>query len=88
MAQRLRFKPVYLILLLPVVFWIMVSRSTAPKHIGLTDKTVAQWNTAVEKTITEPQRAAKLVAYKLLDACVMEEAQAVVSVHPLRESCD
>jgi len=65
-----------------------VSYSTAPKHTELTDKTVAQWHAAVEKTITEPQRAAKLVAYKLLNACVMEETQEVVSVHPLRESCD
>lgn len=61
MAQSVRFKSVYLlIVLIPIVLWISASCSTSPKQIELTDETVAQWDATVEKTITEPQRAARL----------------------------
>ena len=50
----------FLLALLPLAFWIVVSCSTAPKKVELTDETVAYWNATVEKTIKEPERAAKL----------------------------
>jgi len=50
----------FLLALLPLAFWIVVSCSTAPKKVELTDETVAQWNATVEKTIKEPERASKV----------------------------
>jgi len=55
------FKVAFLLLALtPLIFWILVSCSSAPKKVELTSETIAQWNVAVEKTIKEPQRAARL----------------------------
>jgi hypothetical protein len=45
---------------IPVVLWTLVSCSSTPGVSGLTDTKVADWNATVEKTIAEPQRAAKL----------------------------
>ena len=50
----------FLLALLPLAFWIVVSCSTAPKKVELTDETVAQWNATADKTIKEPERAAKI----------------------------
>ena len=60
MKQTWGYKVAFLLALVPMVFWIVVSCSSAPKSVALTDETVAQWNATVEKTIAEPQRAAKL----------------------------
>ena len=60
MKQTWGYKVAFLLALIPMVFWIVVSCSSAPKSVALTDETVAQWNAVVEKTIAEPQRAAKL----------------------------
>lgn len=60
MKQTWGYKVAFLLALIPMVFWIVVSCSSAPKSVALTDETVAQWNATVEKTIAEPQRAAKL----------------------------
>ena len=60
MKQTSGYKAAFLLALVPMVFWIVVSCSSAPKSVALTDETVANWNTTVEKTIAEPQRAAKL----------------------------
>jgi len=48
------------LLALPLTLLLFVSCSSAPKQVELTDDTTEQWNAAVEKTITEPERAAKL----------------------------
>ena len=48
------------VVLVPLVLALFVACSSSPKKQALTDETVAQWNAAVDKTITEPQRAAKL----------------------------
>ena len=51
---------ILLLALLPLMLWIVVSCSSASKKVELTDETVAKWNATVEKTIAEPQRAAKI----------------------------
>ena len=48
------------VVLVPLVLALFIACSSSPKKHALTDETVAQWNAAVDKTITEPQRAAKL----------------------------
>lgn len=48
------------LLALPLVFLLFVSCSSSPKKIELTDETTQQWNASVEKTIADPDRAAKL----------------------------
>ena len=48
------------VVLVPLVLALFVACSSSPKKHALTDETVAQWNATVDKTITEPQRAAKL----------------------------
>ena len=61
MKQISRYKYAYfLFVLAPLAFWLVVSCSSAPKHVALTEETVAQWNATVEKTIAEPQRTAKV----------------------------
>ena len=50
----------FFLALVPLMFWIVVSCSSTPKKVVLTEETVAHWNTTVEKTIKEPERAAKL----------------------------
>jgi uncharacterized coiled-coil DUF342 family protein len=48
------------LLALPLVFALFVSCSSSPKKVELTEETTQQWNEQVEKTIEEPERAAKL----------------------------
>ena len=48
------------VVLVPLVLALFVACSSSPKKHALTDETVAQWYATVDKTITEPQRAAKL----------------------------
>ena len=48
------------VVLVPLVLALIVACSSSPKKHALTDETMAQWNATVDKTITEPQRAAKL----------------------------
>jgi hypothetical protein len=45
---------------LPLVFLLFVSCSSSPKKVELTDETALEWNATVDKTIAEPERAAKL----------------------------
>ncbi len=49
-----------LLLAFPLAILLFVSCSSAPKQILLTEETTQHWNATVEKTIAEPQRAAKL----------------------------
>jgi DNA anti-recombination protein RmuC len=46
--------------LVPLAFWFVVSCSSTPAKVELSEETVAEWNAAVDKTIQDPQRAAKL----------------------------
>ena len=46
--------------LVPLVFMLFVSFSSTPEKVELTPETTQHWNAAVEKTIAEPERAAKL----------------------------
>ena len=48
------------VVLVPLVLALFVACSSSPKKHALTDETVVQWNATVDRTITEPQRAAKL----------------------------
>lgn len=50
----------FLLALLPLTFWILVSCSSAQQQVELTDETADEWKATVDKTIPEPQRAAKL----------------------------
>jgi hypothetical protein len=50
----------YMLVFVPLVLLLFVSCSSTPEKVTLTDETADQWNAAVEKTITEPERAAKL----------------------------
>jgi DNA anti-recombination protein RmuC len=45
---------------MPLAFWFVVSCSSTPAKVELSEETVAEWNAAVDKTIQDPQRAAKL----------------------------
>ena len=49
-----------LVALVPFAFMLFVSCSSTPKKVELTEETAQHWNAAVEKTIAEPERAAKL----------------------------
>ena len=60
MKQTSGYKTAFLWALMPLVLWMVVSCSSASKKDSLTDETVADWNATGEKTISEPQRAAKL----------------------------
>lgn len=46
----------------PLVLALFVSCSSSPKKVSLTEETTQHWNATVEKTIAEPERAAKLKA--------------------------
>ena len=50
----------FLLALIPLAFLIVVSCSSAPKKVELTDETAKHWNAVVDKTIAEPERSAKL----------------------------
>ncbi len=56
------YKATFLMALVPLVILLFVSCSSTPKKLSLDDETTGQWNAAVEKTIVQPQRAAKLKA--------------------------
>ena len=62
MNKRSGYKATFLMALVPLVILLFVSCSSTPEKISLDDETTGQWNTAVEKTIVQPQRAAKLKA--------------------------
>ena len=53
-------KIVFLMTLVPLVIAMVVSCSSAPEKVELTHETTQHWNAMVEKTIAEPERAAKL----------------------------
>jgi len=60
MKKSSGYKTTFLWALIPLALWMVVSCSSAPKKVSLTDETVADWNATVEKTISEPESTAKL----------------------------
>ena len=60
MQKNSKYNVAFLAALVPLVFMLFVSCSSAPEKIELTPETTQHWNATVEKTITEPERAAKL----------------------------
>jgi FtsZ-binding cell division protein ZapB len=50
----------FILALVPLVLALFVSCSSAPEKVELTPETTQHWNATVEKTIAEPERAAKL----------------------------
>ena len=60
MKKSSGYKTAFLWALIPLAFWMVVSCSSVSKKDALTDEIVADWNATVEKTISEPERAAKL----------------------------
>lgn len=69
------------LLALPLVLFLFVSCSSSPKKVELTDETAQQWNATVEKTIAEPERAAKLKQFgqQLIDvsASIQKDVEAL-----------
>ena len=60
MQKISKYKVAFLTALVPVVIALVVSCSSAPEKVELTHETTQHWNAMVEKTIAEPERAAKL----------------------------
>lgn len=60
MQKNSKYNLAFWTVLASLVFMLFVSCSSAPNKVELTHETVQQWNTAVEKTIAEPERTAKL----------------------------
>jgi len=60
MKKSSGYKAAFLWALIPLALWTVVSCSSLSKKGSLTDETVADWNATVEKTISEPERAAKI----------------------------
>ena len=58
--QQLSKHTLAFLLVIPLVLLLFVSCSSSPKNLELTDETTQEWNATVDKTITEPERAAKL----------------------------
>jgi hypothetical protein len=58
--QQLSKHTLAFLLVIPLVLLLFVSCSSSPKNVELTDETTQEWNATVDKTITEPERAAKL----------------------------
>lgn len=45
---------------IPLALWFVASCSSTPDKVEISDATVAEWNATVDKTISEPDRAARL----------------------------
>jgi Na+/phosphate symporter len=60
MQKGIKRNIVLCVVLVPFVLVSFLACSHSPKKHALTDETVAEWNATVDKTIAEPQRAAKL----------------------------
>ncbi len=60
MQKKSKYNAAFWTALVPLVFMLFVSCSSAPKKVELTPETTQHWNATVEKTIAEPERAAKL----------------------------
>ncbi len=58
--QKISKHKIAFLLALPLAFVLFVSCSSAPKQVAFTEETTEQWNATVEKTISQPERAAKL----------------------------
>ena len=61
----MKISPVYkatllLAALVALTFSFVVSCSSTPEKVEISEATVAEWNATVDKTIQDPQRAAKL----------------------------
>lgn len=61
----MKITPVYkatllLAALVALTFSFVVSCSSTPEKVEISEATVAEWNATVDKTIQDPQRAAKL----------------------------
>ena len=46
--------------LVALIFSFVVSCSSTPEKVEISESTVAEWNATVDKTISEPDRAARL----------------------------
>ncbi len=60
MKKSSEYRTTFLAALVPLLFLLFVSCSSAPKKVSLTEETTQHWNATVGKTIAEPERAAKL----------------------------
>jgi hypothetical protein len=60
--------------LIPWALALFVSCSSTPKTVELTKETTQDWNAAVEQTIAEPERAAKL---KLLGRQLIDVSRSI-----------
>ena len=60
MQKKSKYNVALWTVLAPLVFMLFVSCSSTPEKVELTPETTQHWNAAVEKTIAEPERAAKL----------------------------
>ena len=58
--QKLSKNALAFLLALPLLFMLFVSCSSSPKKVELTNETTQEWSATVDKTIAEPERAAKL----------------------------
>jgi hypothetical protein len=69
------FKAAYfLFALIPWALALFVSCSSTPTIVELTEETTQDWNATVEKTIAEPERAAKL---KLLGRQLIDVSRSI-----------
>ena len=77
--QKISKHKIAFLLALPLAFVLFVSCSSAPKQVAFTEETTEQWNATVEKTIAEPERAAKLkqLGQQLIDvsSSIQEDIQ-------------
>ena len=77
--RKLSKNTVAFLVVLPFVVAFFVSCSSSPKKVELTDETTQEWNAAVEKTLKEPERAAKLkqLGQQLIDvsASIQQDVQ-------------
>jgi uncharacterized coiled-coil DUF342 family protein len=77
--RKLSKHTIVFLIALPLVAALFVSCSSSPKKVELTDETTQEWNATVEKTIKEPERAAKLkqLGQQLIDvsASIQQDVQ-------------
>lgn len=91
--QKISKLNIALLLALPLALLLFVSCSSTPKQVSLNDETTEHWNAAVEKTIAEPERAAKLkqLGQRLIDvsSSIQQDIEAIdQQVMALNENYD
>ena len=81
MQKNSKYSVAFLVALVPLVFMLFVSCSSAPEKVELTPEATQHWNATVEKAIAEPERAAKLkqLGQQLIDisSSIQEDIQAL-----------